>query len=178
MKKQKTLLKVCRIIVIVLLAWTFIDGIILIVKGATNAGLASFIITFMNYAWLMFYNSQIQNVELTEFIDKQFKTIEFCNKIRSELLIERYRDFSVFNQRIDAIEEEIDKIIELSQKRMVNGLPQERYTCFINEVLSAITAFAERAKYKLRNGTYEPNEKLVKTMTNLKNLTYEVKNEK
>lgn len=171
MKKQKTLLKVCRVIVIILLAWTFIDGIILIVKGATNAGLASFIITFMNYAWLMFYNAQIQNVELCEFIDKQFECCDSLHKVFSDICKERAKDILLFSKRSEATAEEIEKIIELSQKRMVNGLPEERYTCFINEVLSAIHGFAEGAKYNLLNRTYEVTETETENTT-----TYEVKN--
>ena len=54
---------------------------------------------------------------------------------------------------------------------MVNGLPEERYTCFINEVLFAINGFAERAKYNLLNRTYEVTETETKNTT-----TYEVKN--
>ena len=171
MKKQKTLLKICRAIVIILLAWTFVDGIVLIVKGATNAGLASFIITFMNYAWLMFYNAQIQNVELCEFIDKQFECCDGLRKAFSDICKERAKDIVLFSKRSEATAEEIEKIIELSQKRMVNGLPEERYTtCFINEVLSAINGFAERAKYNLLNRTYEVTE------TETENTTaYEVK---
>lgn len=171
MKKQKTLLKICRTVVIILLAWTLIDGIILIIKGATNAGLASFIIAFMNYAWLMFYNAQIQNVELTELIDKQFECCDGLNKAFSDICKERAKDILLFSKRSEATAEEIEKIIELSQKRMVNGLPEERYTCFINEVLFAINGFAERAKYNLLNRTYEVTETETKNTT-----TYEVKN--
>lgn len=171
MKKQKTLLKVCRAIVIILLAWTFIDGIILIVKGATNAGLASFVIAFTNFTLLMFHNAQIQNVELCELIDKQFECCDGLKKVISDICKERVKDILLFSKRSEATAEEIEKIIELSQKRMVNGLPQERYTCFINEVLSAIHGFAERAKHNLLNRTYEVTETRTENTT-----TYEVKN--
>lgn len=158
MKKQKKILKICRAVVIGLILWTLIDGIILITKGATNAGLASFIISFMNYAWIMFYNAQIQNVELCEFIDKQMECCDYSLKAFKDIYEERANDIVLFSKRSEATAEELEKIIELSQKRMVNGLPEERYTCFINEVLHAINGFAERAKHNLLYRTYEVKE--------------------
>ena len=160
-----------------LILYNLVHASWLIYKGAFEASILSLFVAVANIGWLTAYFNEMQNIDLQNIIDTQHEIIEFSDKIRSELLEARFSDLSVFNQRIDATVEEVEKIIELSQKRMVNGLPEERYTCFINEVLHAINGFAEHAKHNLRNRNFEPNEKLVKTMTKLKTLAYEVKND-
>lgn len=157
-KKIKKLVEWCKIFVGVLALYNFVEAFYLMYKGAVETGFISLIISFMNYAWFMFYRSQLQNMELSELVDRTIEVADFFNKTSSELYTARQDDITLFNKRSEATAEELEKIIELSQKRMVNGLPEERYTCFINEVLHAIHGFAERAKHNLLNRTYEVKE--------------------
>ena len=155
---MKKVVKCCMIFVGVLALYNFVEAFYLMYKGAVETGFVSLIISFMNYAWFWFFRSQLQNMDLSELVDKTIEVADFFNKTASELYTARQDDIRLFNKRSEAVAEELEKIIELSQKRMVNGLPEERYTCFINEVLRTINAFAERAKHNLLNRTYEVKE--------------------
>lgn len=158
LERKRFLLKSCMIFVCLLSAWMTIDGIYLIYKGATSAGIMSFVVAIMNLAWVKYYLAEMRNVSLQFLVETQQELIKLHDKLRYEFFDERRKDIVLFNKRSEATAEELEKIIELSQKRMVNGLPEERYTCFINEVLHAIHGFAERAKHNLLNRTYEVKE--------------------
>ena len=141
-----------------LILYNLVHASWLLYKGAFEASILSLFVAVANIGWLVAYFNEMRNIELRDLLDETMKVAEFFNKTCSDLYTTRQDDITLFNKRSEATAEELEKIIELSQKRMVNGLPEERYTCFINEVLHAIHGFAERAKYNLLNRTYEVKE--------------------
>ena len=158
MKKDRIILTIGIVIVTIFSIVMLIKGFYFIYKGAFNSGVGAFIVVFMNLGWLLHYYSEIRNIELRELIETHAGFIKMHERIQKDFIKERIREIVISSKRTEATVEEVDKIIELSRKRMVNGLSEERYICFINEVLHAIHSFAERAKHNLLNRIYEVKE--------------------
>lgn len=146
------------VFIALLILYNLVHASWLLYKGAFEASILSLFVAVANIGWLVAYFNEMRNIELRDLLDETMRVAEFFNKTCSDLYTTRQDDITLFNKRSEATAEELEKIIELSQKRMVNGLPEERYTCFINEVLHAINGFAERAKHNLLNRTYEVKE--------------------